>query len=216
MGIPQNTGAHINTCNHISTSTKSISIFNTATMSIPWMHGCDVIVGNWDEDLGRGRRMQRGCGWVKAPAEQRTDSLTELCEFANMAYDALEAAERKPALLEWLETSAASPEDSAPISGASQTSPSEHRGETPPTEYSIPEHHEPGMGYAGWKEFSGRSRAPSPWVGGRWVDQPATPGRVRRSVRKVKDCYKAFKFGRAISQAGQVMREIRRSVLSKK
>ena len=107
-------------------------------MSIPWMHGCDVIVGNWDEDLGRGRRMQRGHRWVKAPAEQRTDSLTQLCEFANMAYDALEAAERKPALLEWLEASAASPEDSAPISSASQTSPSEHSVDTPPTVHSIP------------------------------------------------------------------------------
>lgn len=180
------------------------------------MHGCDVIVGNWDEDLGRSRRMQREHCRAKAPAEQRTDSLTELCEFANMAYDALEAAERKHALLEWLETSAASPENSASISGASQISPSEHSVDTPPTVYSIPKHHEPGMGYVGWKEFSGRSRAPSPWDGGRWADQPPTPGRDRRFVRKVKDCYKASKFGRAIPQAGQVMREIRRSVLSKK
>lgn len=185
-------------------------------MSIPWMHGCDVIVRNWDEDLGRGRRMQRGYGWVKVPAEQRTDSLTELCEFANMAYDVLEAAERKPALLEWLETSAASPEDSAPISSASQISPSEHSVETPPTQCSKLEHHEPGMGYAGWKKFSGTSRAPSPWVCGRWADQPATPCRVRRFVRAVKDCYKASKFGRAISRAGQAMRQIRRSVSSKK
>ena len=180
------------------------------------MHGCGVIVGNWDKDLGRGRRIQRGPRWAKAPAEQRTDSLTELCEFANMAYDALEAAEHKPALLEWLEASAASPEDSGPISSTSQTSPSEHSVETPSTIYSIPEHHEPGMGYAGWKEFSGRSRAPSPWVASDWRDHSATPGRVRRFVRKAKDCYKASKFGRAISQVGQVMREIRCSVLSKK
>lgn len=133
-------------------STNKASIPNTTTMSIPWMHGCDVIVRNWDEDLGRGRRMQRGYGWVKVPAEQRTDSLTELCEFANMAYDVLEAAERKPALLEWLETSAASPEDSAPISSASQISPSEHSVETPPTQCSKLEHHEPG-----WGMLDGRS-----------------------------------------------------------
>ena len=174
------------------------------------MNGCDVIVGSWGEDLGRGRTLQRPRGCLK-----RQDSLMELCEFTIVAYAQLEAAEQN-SLQGSLENSTASPENSAPISSASQPSPSEHSVDTPPTSCSIPEHHEPGLGYAGWKEFSGRSRAPSPWVGGRWVDQPATPGRVHRSVRKVKDCYKAFKFGRAISQAGQVMREIRRSVLSKK
>ena len=180
-------------------------------MSIPWMHGCDIIVGNWDEDLGRGRRMQRAHPWVK-----RQDSLTELCEFANMAYDALEAAERKSSLLEWLEASAIFPGDSAPITSASQTSPSEHSVDTPPTDYSILEHHEPGMGYAGWKEFSGRSRAPSPWVGGRWTDQPATPGRIRRFVRKAKGSLTACRLGRVISRPVQLAKETRRLILSKK
>lgn len=159
------------------------------------MNGCDVIVGSWGEDLGRGRTLQRPRGCLK-----RQDSLMELCEFTIVAYAQLEAAEQN-SLQGSLENSTASPENSAPISSASQPSPSEHSVDTPPTSCSIPEHHEPGLGYAGWKEFSGRSRAPSPWVARDWREHPATPGRVRRFVRRVKASYKAFKLRGRTSRA---------------
>lgn len=159
------------------------------------MNGCDVIVGSWGEDLGRGRTLQRPRGYLK-----RQDSLMELCEFTIVAHTKLEAAEHT-SLQGSLEDSTASPGNSALISSASQPSPSEHSVDTPSTSCSIPEHHEPGMGYAGWKDFSGRSRAPSPWIARDWREHPATPGRVRRFVRGAKASYKAFKLRGRTSRA---------------
>lgn len=156
------------------------------------MHGCEVIVGSWDVDLGRGRQLLR--------AEKRKDSLMELCQFNNMAYAALVAAEHNSSLPGSLEASTASPGDNAPLSSASQPSQSEHSADTPPTDYSFPEAHEPGTEYAGWKEFSGRSRAPSPWVAGYWKNHPAAPGRVRRLVQRAKDSFKASMLGKFISR----------------
>lgn len=187
---------------HISIS-FDLSIPDSAIMSIPWMHGCEFIVGNWDVDLGRGRQFLR--------AEKRKDSLVELCQFNNMARAALEAAEHYSSLPGSLEDSTASPGDNAPTSSASHPSQSEHSVDTPPTDYSFPEAHEPGTGYAGWKEFSGRSRAPSPWVAEYWENHPTTPGRVRRFVRRVKDSFKASRLGKSISRAARSTTEFARS-----
>jgi hypothetical protein len=194
---PQRTRAH-------TSISFDLSIPDSAIMSIPWMHGCEVIVGNRDVDLGRGRQLLR-------PAEERKDSLMELCEFNNMAHAALEAAEHNSSLPDSLEDSTASPGHSAPIPSAAQSSPGEHSVDTPPTAYSILEHHVPGTGYAGWKEFSGRSRAPSPWVAEHWEDHPATPGRVRRFVRRVMDSFKASRLGSVISRAARSTTRFARS-----
>jgi len=203
---------------HIGTYTP-ISFADEAAMTIPWMHGCEVIVresGDWHEDLGRGRTLQRTRPrryrgiWVPdaAPQAKRYDSLMELCELANMAHAKLEDAERNSDSMGG-ESSTASPGDNAPVSSAAQPSPVEHSVDTPPTVNSIPEHYEPGMGYAGWKEFSGRSRAPSPWVPGYWGDHPAGPSSVRRFVRRVRDSYRASTLGRAVSRGGRFAKELR-------
>lgn len=167
------------------------------------MHGCEVIVGNWHVDLGRGRQLHR--------ASKRSDSLMELCQLNRMALAALEAAERKSSLQDSLGGSTASPGHSAPVSSAAQSSRGEHSVDTLPTVYSVPEHHEPGTGYAGWKEFSGRSRAPSPWVAEYWETHPPTPGRVRGFVRRVEDSFKASRLGRFISQAARSTTRFARS-----
>jgi hypothetical protein len=191
---------------HISIS-FDLSIPDTALKPIPWMHGCEVIVGNRDVNLGRGRQLLR--------AQKRKDSLMELCQFNNMAHAALEAAEHNSPPLGSLEDSTASPGVSAPISSASQPGQSEHSADTPPTDYSFPKAHESGTGYAGWKEFSGRSRAPSPWVAGDWEDHPATPGRVRRFVRRIKDSFRASRLGTFISRAARSTTRLARSSYEK-
>jgi hypothetical protein len=187
---------------HISVS-FNLSIPDSALTSIPWMHGCEVIVGNWDVNLGRGRQLHRGRIPGAVTAAKKRDSLMELCQFNNMAHAALEAAECMSPLPDSLGDITASPRHSAPILSAAQSSSGEYSVDTPPTVYSIPAHHEPGMGYAGWKEFSGRSRAPSPWVAGYWSNHPATPGRVRRFVRRAKDSFKASRLGSFISRVAQ-------------
>ena len=189
-----------------------ISASDAEAIDVTWMHCNDVIEGNFDVDLGRGRQLRRGGYWGR---RRLVPSLDQLCQLANMAHAALEADEHNSSLHGSL-NSMESLRDSACIFGASQPTPCEPSVDTPPALCPIPQHHEPGMGYAGWKKFGGRSRAPSPWPAKCQGDQPAKPRRsVRRFLREAKDSYKAPKVGRAIPRFGWAAKEARRSISAK-
>jgi hypothetical protein len=153
-------------------------------MSTTIMHGCQVIVGNWDIDLGRGRRLQRGryvtFDWEAV--EYVDESMAELLMETNRAFAVLNAPGHN--LDAWgSEVSTWSLEDSASFSSGYLSTLSDFSVDTPSTVYS-PLPNNGGSKHAGWRHFSGKSRAPSPWPG-RQIHHASTScvGRFMRAVK---------------------------------
>jgi len=103
------------------------------------------------------------------------------------------------------ETSTSSPEDSASFSSGDLSSLSGFSVDTPPTVYSPVRNHG-AYRRAGWRHFSGKSRAPSPWPGKQ--THHASPSCFGRFMRAASNPLQGVSTGKVASATKSIFEKL--------